>query len=165
MDKSIKPAILEKVIELVSGKLKSLGESLNGTNNAINDAPGAMQSHSDTTRSQLTSVMNVAQKSFSDKSEELDLLKRFASKDITKIVITESQLGAIIILRKDNKTIENYFLLPGGSGTKVEYEGNQFICLTAVSPLGQALLKKVKGQFFLLKVGKVSQNVEVIDII
>ena len=161
-----KRAILSKAIESLNQRVKSLGESLTGTNSAINDAPGAMQSHSDTKRSQLTAVVDVAHKAFNDKVDELNLLRRFDSDNSTKLgPMTESRLGAIIVIQKKSTTNENYFLLPGGSGIKIEYEGQKFICITPSSPLGMALLGKKKNESFSLQVGSSIQQVKVLDIL
>ncbi len=164
MKKKDKNQIVRMAIEGFSKNIKSLEKSLLEINEAINDAPGAMQSHSDTTRSQLTSIINVTQKTYEEKVTEFKLLQMFAQKDLSKIDNQKVGLGVIVILKK-NEAIENYFLIPGGSSIKLEFENVKIICITPISPLGQVLIGKVKGQAFLLKVGNFSHDVKIIDLI
>ena len=165
MDKSIKVILVERVINLLSEKVKSLEESLTDINDAINNAPGAMQSHSDTTRSQLTSVMNTTHKTFNEKNSELGFLRNFSKMDLNKIKSEKVKTGIIVVLKKENNVVENYFLLPGGSGVKLDHKGDKFICLTLASPLGKALVGKEKNKSFLFNVGGMSQRVTILDLI
>jgi len=160
-----KKEIIQKVIELLSENVKILEGSLTGINDSINDAPGAMQSHSDTTRSQLTSVMNTAHKSFNEKIKELEYLKEFSKKDLTEIRFKEARIGVIVVLEKENGAVENYFLLPGGSGIKLDYKGEKLVCITPSSPLGKALIGKKKDENFLLNMGNISQKIKIVDLI
>ena len=165
MDKSIKIILVEKAINLLSEKVKSLEESLTDINDAINNAPGAMQSHSDTTRSQLTSVMNTTHKILNEKNSELGSLRNFSQMDLNKIKSEEAKIGVIVVLKKENNVVENYFLLPGGSGVKLDHKGDKFICLTLASPLGKVLVGKEKNESFLFNVGGMSQRVTILDLI
>lgn len=157
MNATSKPQLIEIAISLLDKNVKKLGESLNETNNAINDAPGAMQSHSDTTRSQLTSVVNVANKSFTEKSNELSFLKEFSRKDLSGGNFQKIQMGSLVVIQKEGEECENYFVLPGGSGIKLDYKGEKIICITPTSPLGKSMLGKKKHETFTLPVGKIRE--------
>ena len=165
MQKIDKKEILKLVINSLSESVSNANKSLNETNDNINDAPGAMQSHSDTTRSQLTSVMKVTHESYLSKVKELEILNKFLSKDINNISNDEVRIGSIINLKRDNGNItDNYFILPGGSGIKVESMGEKIVCITPISPLGKILLAKKKGQKFPYVIGNINQTAEVVDI-
>ena len=164
MDKETKIFLIEKTKSLLYENVKNLEKSLTGINDSINDAPGAMESHSDTTRSQLTSVMNTAHKSFNEKKKELESFEKFPS-DLIKTRYEEVSIGVIIVLKKENDTVENYFLLPGGSGIKLEHNGDKFTCLSFASPLGKALIGKKKNEIFLLNIGSMSQKVKILDLV
>lgn len=151
----------QKIINSLTGNVQSLEKSLEETNNAINDAPGAMQSHSDTTRSQLTVLENTTKQALIEKATELESLKGFVVKDYPNM--EESRLGSIVKVKKGDNSIENYFLLPAGSGVKVEHEGEKVICITPTSPLGKELIGKKKGQKFSWNLGLKKTDMEILD--
>jgi hypothetical protein len=163
MEKISKKEILEKVIFLLSESVKKAEKSLNEMNGNINDAPGAMQSHSDTTRFQLTKIVEGMEKAFLEKSEELKVLKQFAKGDVNSIKFNDVKIGSLISIKKNN-LIENYFIIPAGSGLKLEDSGKNIICVTPLSPLGKILLGRKKGENFTYNIGGRSQTLEIIEI-
>jgi hypothetical protein len=164
MENLSKKDILQKVIISLSESVKKAGQSLSLMNNDINDAPGAMQSHSDTTRFQLTSIVDGLEKSYQEKSKELELLNQFLQTDFNNSKFDISVIGSVVTIKKSNNLLENYFIVPGGSGIKVDYNGKKIVCITPASPLGKAIIGKKKGQSFAYSIGGMSQNIEMIEI-
>lgn len=151
MSQETKKALISLVITSVEKKIENLEESINHTNDGINDAPGANQSHSDTTKSQLTPVLETAVKSYEILMEDLKRLKSFSrTKEITNGEIT---LGALVVVKKQHNQ-DRYIILPGGSGVKVVFENNTYICITPTSPLTKLLIGKKVGSMIHLPHGK-----------
>lgn len=147
MEKKNKLDIIKQVVDILSDQVKSLEKSLMNTNESINDAPGAMVSHSDTTRSQLTSVVNAAGNSFSEKLEGLKMLTRFLTVDLSEVVFEKVKQGCIVVIQKDDTT-EHYLILPAGSGIKLKFNDDLITCLTPNSPLGKLIIGKKIGDTF-----------------
>lgn len=151
MEKKNKEQILALITTALEKKINDLKESIHHTNSGINDAPGANQSHSDTTKSQLTPVLETAVKSYEALLGDMKLLKGFSrTKEITdgKIV-----LGAVVIIKKQS-VYDRFIILPGGSGVKVNFEKHTYVCITPSSPLAKLLLGKEKGAKINLPHGK-----------
>lgn len=159
--------ILKKVIEMFEVKVSQVERSLTDLIDSINNAPGAMQSHSDTTRFQLSRVFEASNKSYIEKKDDLANLKSFLEKGFNSQTET-IMIGSIFTLSKQNdkgKNVEeNYFMLPTGSGIKIELEGLSFLSVTPISPLGKILIGKKKGEVFLFGVGKFRKKITVKEI-
>ena len=164
MKKLSKKDLLEKVMLLLSENIKKAEKSLIEMNSNINDAPGAMQSHSDTSRFQLTTIVEGMEKAFLEKSKELEILKQFTQGDISGIEFNDVKIGSLISIKKHNNLIENYFIIPAGSGIGVVYDDKKIICVTPFSPLGKILLGKKKRESFIYTIAGRSQNLEILDI-
>ena len=165
MKKVSKSEILKEVIKSLSLDIESIGESLASTNKAIDNAPSAMESHSDTTRSQLTAVVGAINQSFLEKSKGIETLKHLFKSNIDEEKFDEVKYGSIVILEKNGGIVENFFVLSAGSGIKVENDGEKITCLTVSSPLGKILLGKEKGQSFNCVIGGKSQDFKILDIL
>ncbi len=163
MEKISKQEILKEVILLLSENVEMAEKSLNEMNSNINDAPRAMESHSDTTRFQLTAIVKIMEDTFLKKSKELKNLKRFEKGYVNSIENNDVKIGSLISIKKNN-LIENYFIIPAGSGLKVVKGDIKIICVTPFTPLGRILLAKKKGQDFTCNIGGRSQYLEIVEI-
>lgn len=155
--------ILAEIISYLENSVKKLKKSLTETEVDINDAPCAMQSHSDTTRSQLTPVFNKIQESLVSKQKDLVLLKEIQKDDRIIDLSKGITVNVVVLVKKNNKFDETYYLMPVDFSLTVSIDNNKVICFSSLSPLGQNFIGKKKGEIFDFNVGINTFKFEILD--
>lgn len=136
-----KMAIIETVVSVLEGQLRDAVRSLQAAHDAIADAPGPMQSHSDTTRFQKSILAQSAGRSMSEKELAIATLREIASALSTKTGDTVA-LGMIVRLEREDGFRARYIILPYGGGISVGSGSDGILVITPQSPLAVALLGK-----------------------
>jgi transcription elongation GreA/GreB family factor len=154
-----KTLLLGELLRVIEDDIANSKRLLEATQRLVNDAPGAMQSHSDTSRFQGGILANKQGGQLQEKQDALRSLNIFASsyKDVRSVKI---ELGAIFTLREDG-TQDNFFLLPYGGGQEVIFNGEKYSVITFKSPLTSQLLGKKVGD----RVRMTRGGMRVIDVV
>lgn len=128
--------VLREIRSRISDSELQLAEILR----RANEAPGAMQSHSDTDK-------NLYGRQAAGQREAIEAMERGHA--LTEILTLESNakvaIGSLVVTQ-DEKGIHRYFLLPGGGGITIEDAEGPIVIVTPQTPLGSALLEKEKGE-------------------
>ena len=135
-----KPDIHKRFTELLSEALRKTERSLEELRERIRDSPGANQSHSDTTKSQLSAVALGTEKQIIELREMRDALK-FASTPFAGPTIKP---GALIEVEQ-NGSSDWFLLLPKARGDSVETNGVEITAISVQTPMAQALLHRSVG--------------------
>ena len=138
-----KQKLLQLVIETLTQEEKNAKQSLESTRQAGIDAPGAMQSHSDTTKWQMHQRAGAIEGSLFETQRALGALKLLVGHSS---VITKGSVYAIVEVKNlVNETITKYFLLPAGGGNVYEVDGEQVTILNMSAPMARAFFGAVAG--------------------
>lgn len=139
-----KQHVVEVFLRILDSKITKTEESLVSLERQIQDAPGAMQSHSDTSKYQLG---NVAQ----GIRERLQSMKRLRAivQGIGTRKCRNLEHGAmftILDLRRDHE--ECYFLLPEQGGDSIEVDGQEITFVSAQAPIVLAIAGRIPDDIF-----------------
>ncbi len=140
MDKKV---ILAGILKELEQQRMELQENLDTTKQAAVDAPGAMQSKSDTTKFQMNTLANAMRRSLTDKDQVIHALKDFSASQIKDHDTV--QIGAIVEVKEDNGQQLTYFSLTQGGGTEIHHAGKLITVVTPNAPISAFLLGKKKG--------------------
>lgn len=140
-----KARIVSKVIELLIQDEKNASKSSQVAREASIDAPGAMQSQHDTTKTE----QDWLSRSLASMSEKIKREIR-QLKNVNLSASSKIQAGSLVTLMDiDNEVSRIYLILPGGSGKIVELRENQtlkkIIIATPQSPIGKAMIGREEG--------------------
>ncbi|MBP9771546.1 MAG: hypothetical protein KBD16_01325 [Candidatus Pacebacteria bacterium] len=105
-----------------------------------NEAPGAMESHSDTDKNLYGRQAGGQQEAIGAMEIEYTLMET--------LVFPESAVAGVgsLVTTKDEKGESRYFILPGGGGIKLRENDVEVIVVTPSTPLGLILLGKKAGE-------------------
>lgn len=157
-----KQKLLECVIETLTRSEKSAKQSLETTRQAAIEAPGAMQSHSDTTKWQMNQRAGAIEQSLFETQQALGALKRLRGHPPA---ITKGSVYAIIEVKNlDDESRTKYFLLPAGGGNTYEVEGEQITILNIGAPMARALLGVVTGDEVEVKIQEKTRQLNVVSV-
>jgi hypothetical protein len=146
-----KQRLLQSVYDALTRDLKNTEQSIGKTMQAAIEAPSAMESHSDTTKFQMSTVANVMQGSYATKQQGLLALETLMA---NPPYISRIGSYALVEVRDDQGCDERYFLLPAGGGGMYEIDGEEVIVLSDRAPLASALIGHVKGDIVTVKIQK-----------
>ena len=157
-----KQKLLQCVIETLAQKGKSAEQSLETTRQAAIDAPGAMQSHSDTTKWQMSRRAEALQRSVFETQQALGILKSLMDRPPA---VTKGSIFAIIEVENlDDGLRAKYFLLPTGGGDTYEVDGEKIIVLTIGAPMAHALIGAVAGDKVEVKIQGTTKRFIVVSV-
>ena len=105
-----------------------------------NEAPGAMESHSDTDKNLYGRQAGGQQDAIGAMEVEYALMETLA---LPRSIVAE--IGSLITT-KDERGEFRYFILPGGGGIKVFEGDHEVVVVTPATPLGSILLGKKVGE-------------------
>lgn len=153
-----KGELVEKIIKIISDEIESLLMEIENENKTSQDSPSAMQSWSDTTRSQKEYLINALNTQVSKKEATLSALK---SIDLT--THSRIQTGSLIRL-DDGISINNYFIVPGGSGISLIVKNIKVRVISPSSLVAHKLIGNSRGDILEIKTLKTCSKLKVIDL-
>lgn len=157
-----KQKLLQFVIETLTQREKSAKQSLETTRQAAIEAPGAMQSHSDTTKWQMSRRAEVIERSLFETQKALRALKHLMDHPPT---ITKGSGYAIVELKNlDDGLMAKYFLLPAGGGDTYEVDGEEITVLNMGAPMARAFIGTVAGDEVEIKIQGMTRQFSVISV-
>jgi len=133
----------EILARLEEGK-REAEQSRKAAHGAMVDAPGPMQSHSDTTRFQKSILIDQYNALIAEKSQAISIVT-FLLDTIADKAMDRIQTGAAIEVAGSDGVSEFYMMIPYAAGISLVRGGKTVTTVTPASPLGAALLKKRVG--------------------
>lgn len=157
-----KQKLLQCVIETLTQREKNAKQSLETTRRAAIEAPGAMQSHSDTTKWQMSRRVEAMQRLVTEIQQVLGILRSLMNNPPT---VTQGSNYAIIEVRNlDDGSKAKYFLLPAGGGDTYEVDEEKITVLTTGAPMARALIGAVVGDRVEMKIQGTTKRFVVVSV-
>ena len=162
MDKSI---LLTRIIDNLQNEVDKLQERWQITKQAVIDAPGAMQSGSDTTKYQESRIADNIENNIIQKKQEIALLRKMLESGLMKDKkFDEVQLRSIIEIRQSNGNTSVYFLLPVSGGIKTEYENQNILVINLKAPIVKLLLGHRAGDIIKSGLSSSQNEIEILNV-
>ncbi|MFA6352924.1 MAG: GreA/GreB family elongation factor [Candidatus Paceibacterota bacterium] len=158
MDKS---EIIKKIISELEKRLEPLDEEIKDNHEFAIKAPGAMESHSDTSKFQFSRLAANLQSDYDKISESIKLLKKI---DINK-KSNRIEEGSIIKIKEGDKILFNILLPSVGGGIIVSDGDIQITSISASSPLGKELIGKKEEDEVEIKLPSGIKSFTILEII
>lgn len=156
MDKKL---ILNKIIDKLNENMKSVQSNYNTYKKFSSEAPGAMESHSDTSRFQYGALA-------SDTASHLEEIKKAIKNinDSQDISYDQVTVGALLKMEEDGKIF--YFLMvqEGAGGQKLEYDGVMIQTVPDNSPIGGSLLSKKDGDEVQINIAGKNRKMKILEV-
>lgn len=157
-----KQKLLQCVIETLVQREKSAKQSLETARQAAIEAPGAMQSHSDTTKWQMSRRAEAIERSLFETQRALGALKRLM--DHPPTITTGSDYAIVEVKNLDDGSMAKYFLLPAGGGDTYEVDGEKIVVLNMGAPLALAFIGTVTGDEVEIKIQGMTRRFNVVSV-
>jgi transcription elongation GreA/GreB family factor len=158
-----KQKLLQNVIEELRREIKSAEQSFAATKKAAIEAPGAMQSHSDTTKFQMNQLTAEIQKSIYEKNLAIGILQSMANSNLPHNS-EKVEVGSLVETLNEYKEHEFYFILPVGGGIKIVDNSKTISVITPQAPLAAALIGKREKDVVKLQIGNRQRGLTIIHI-
>ncbi len=154
-----KSDILREVLIQIEKEKHSLQESIDRCKNEIEEAPGPMVSHSDTTRHQVgQQLMNLTE--HLEKLESAEKFMRESSCDHKDGILS---VGCIAEIEVDGKN-RFVFIVPNGVGGITVGTNTKISIISELSPMSQAILGKKIGDDSSFKVNGLEKQIKILKI-
>mgnify|MGYP001590122840 CR=1 FL=1 len=140
MDKKF--LITEIIKELEAQKMQN-EISLKATLQAAIEAPGAMESHSDTTKAQMHTLADNLRNSLTEKERAISVLRNLPEDQLQQSEVV--QIGSVVEIQESGDKRNSYFVLPEGGGIEVKDEKRCVFVIASRAPLAKVLIGKKKG--------------------
>lgn len=158
-----KSKLLKDVINALKKNIESIEKNVETMTQALIDAPGAMQSHSDTTKSQMGHMVDALQKSLSEQSHTLSILQGMTNSS-SSIKPGHVKIGTLVEVADDNNEKGLYLILPAGGGMKIGNEDGTVMVVTPRAPIAATIIGKKRGDVTELKIGHLTKRLTILDI-
>lgn len=143
-----KKNLIERLLINLEEEAESLRNSAESARQAAIDAPGAMQSKSDTTKSQMSRLAENLSSLYHQTQRSISALREIDTSRTCKVV----EIGAIVKI-KEGQNEDYYFILPPGcGGQSIKLEKQEVNTIAVNSPMAQVLLNKKAGDVVKVKV-------------
>lgn len=159
-----KQELLHCIIEELSQEIANAEQNFKMTMQAAADAPGAMQSHSDTTKSQMSRLAEGIQRSINEKNQSLRTLRGMADENSFSGSYEEVKIGSIVEVLSEHDERVSYFILPVGGGIKITDNKRVILTATPQAPLIAALLGKKRNQTIILQMRPKQKKFTIVNI-
>ncbi|MFH1200724.1 MAG: GreA/GreB family elongation factor [bacterium] len=157
-----KQKLLQRVIETLLQREKEAKQSLETTRRIAVEAPGAMQSKSDTTKWQMSQRAGAIERVLLETQQALSSLKRLMN---YSPVITKGSVYAIIEAKNlGDNSCAKYFLLPAGGGNTYDMEGEFITVINISAPLARAFIGVVVGDEVEVKIQETTKQFNIVSI-
>ncbi|MEK7635928.1 MAG: GreA/GreB family elongation factor [Patescibacteria group bacterium] len=158
-----KKCLIEAVINELKRQESEIENSLKATRKAAIEAPGAMQSKSDTTKFQMNILSDTLRATISEKKNAISILSAFPESQLK--LLNSVQIGAIVELQKNKENFYFYFVLPEGGGVEVKYDTKRITIITPKTPIARSLIGKNEGDLVEFKTPTgIIQEIKIISI-
>lgn len=157
-----KQKLLQCIIEALTKREKSAKQSLETTRQAAIEAPGAMQSHSDTTKWQMSRRAEAIERSLFETQQALGTLKFI--RDYPPTIIKGSSFAIVEVKNLNDGLMAKYFLLPAGGGDTYEVDGEKITVVNMGAPMARAFIDAVAGDEVEIKIQGTTKRFSVVSV-
>jgi transcription elongation GreA/GreB family factor len=158
-----KKTAIKAVIKELERQKTGLETGLRSAERAAVEAPGAMESHSDTTKAQMHTLAANITELIAENDRTMKYLDGLPIDEPEKR--NEIKEGTLVKIKTEEGNEGNYFLIPDGSGgISVDIGGESITLITAKTPLGSILLGKKTGETAVLKNKSGERAMKILDI-
>jgi len=158
-----KRGVIKAVLSELERQKSELESGLASAKQTALEAPGAMQSHSDTTKSQMHTLAANIEEIIKEKEIAIRYLDNSLNGGPDKNEVIKE--GAFIEVRDENNKKKFYLLVPdGGAGVIVKVGEISVTSLTAKTPLGSALAGKKIGDTVAFQNKTGNRNLKVLNV-
>ena len=158
-----KNELLQSIISTLKKNIENAGGRAQTVLQALIDAPGAMQSHSDTTKSQMGRIADALQKSLSEQNSALNILQSMANFSLP-FGVGRVEIGSLVEVADDSGEKESYLILPAGGGIEIDVQDKTILVVTSQAPIATALINKKQGESVELKIGRLTRKLTILDV-
>ncbi len=151
-----KELFIKKVLEKMDSEIAELESGARSNHKASVDAPGAMQSHSDTSKFQNKVAEENIVQIISKRKNQRAAIEEMKIPD----AVNDSGIGTFVLV-EDDGIEKRYAILPGGAGMEV-WDGEEldlYIVITPETPIGKALMGKRPGNKAVFRIGKKEKRI------
>ena len=160
-----KHKLILAVIEALGKEAGELDASFKAAKQASVEAPGAMESHSDTTKFQMSQLAGNISDMLQQKELAIKTLTEFAESRKYEIGETGTvRFGSLVRAKIDGGEIKQYFVLPAGGGTRIQFGEKNVLVVSPPAPIAVALLNRKVGEKTELQLPAGKRVVEIMDI-
>ena len=145
-----KSEIAQLFLSQFEAQVSQYQATLAETRKQVIDAPSANQSHSDTSKSQLSGLA-LGQEG---RLREIELTVR-SLRGLDLSPRERVVAGSVFVVQGKEQEPKSYFMFPGAQPATVEINGRVVTAISAKSPLGTAVLGKRKGDKATYSAGEV----------
>lgn len=129
-----KQKVIDWAIQVLRNEILKIQSIRDSEHDALKDSPSAMQSWSDTTRSQKEDIVFEMDQQLTNKKRTLHVLESLKVEHHKKI-----QLGSLVKLTADKQT-SYFFILPGIIGDKFDVDGINIEIISPTSIVARSLM-------------------------
>jgi transcription elongation GreA/GreB family factor len=157
-DRVNKKTLVDEAIGLLKEEIAKIQSSIDSERESLNDSPNAMQSWSDTTRSQKEGLVFGMEQLLAKKREMLRGLQSMRIEPHTTV-----QVGSFVTLVEEGKR-KYYIILPGIIGESFEKDDMTIEIISPVSIVARSLKGHRKGEDVQVKVPAGLRELHVEDV-
>jgi len=158
-----KNVLVDRIIAELKKQKEEVERGLASARTSAIEAPGAMQSHSDTTRSQMEHLAENFERIILEKEvalREFNDLKK--SVDISKESI---DVGCVVEVVDEAGMHSFYFIALSAGGTQVMLDKtNPITVLSSTAPLAKALIGKKRGDLATYNIGNKTKSLTIVSV-
>ncbi|MGC9610705.1 MAG: GreA/GreB family elongation factor [Minisyncoccia bacterium] len=145
-----KNEVIREILKEIRNQKSEIEAGLISTRQAAKEAPGAMESHSDTTKSQMHTLATNMEKILKEK----ELIEKFLE-NLMNAKPEENysiKLGALTETEDQKHQKTFYLIVPeGGAGVIIQKENTKVVSISPETPLGSELINKKSGDTAILR--------------
>jgi transcription elongation GreA/GreB family factor len=156
-----KQELMRRIHGDLSRSLESTRESIEKTRQQAIEAPGAMESKSDTTKAQMSNVATTLQGSYESSLQTLRDLEALMNNPSQSVRVAGCSL---VEVRDASGSKEVYLLLPAGGGNTYEIDGEEVTVISDRAPLAHALIDHVVGDGVIVKIAGNARTLTIVAI-
>lgn len=145
----LKKKIIEILIATLEKSFSDTKKARDREHEEMINAPSAMESHSDTTRSQKEGVIFSLDKRLEEYKQDISILKQLLKTEVK--TTSKCQLFSLIETEY-NDQIKHFFILPCAGGVRINYDKIDYNIITMEAPITKVLIGKKANDEFNLKI-------------
>jgi transcription elongation GreA/GreB family factor len=154
----IKKKIIDEVIISLLVDISDIEKSIAIQHGLLQDSPNAMQSWSDTTRSQKEELISGLNKQLNEKNVILSFLRNF------KIETNDTIKSGSLIEIQENDDSSLYFVIPGSKSNKISFKDKEVTIISPGSLIAKSLYSRKKDEEVQVKVPAGIRKLKIIKV-
>lgn len=138
-----KKLLIAEIIKKLEIEKLQIEMSLKTTLQAAVEAPSAMQSHSDTRKSQMHALADNFRNLLVEKERAISALRNLPESQLQQSEVV--QISSVVEVQESGDKQSFYFVLPEGGGIEIKNKKQCIVVVTSRAPFATVLIGKKKG--------------------